>query len=335
VITTFGPFMLNQYLSYKQQKNYNNSTYAPGSRMAKYGPPRAVTNIDGSTSGGIQQPYYSHPQPPPPYYGPKYGYPFSYGGNYGGTLPGYQQGGFGCSTGALNNGMSLLGTLLGGLGLNLNANASLQSSFGPNGGYAPYQGYVSAYGNQYAGIPPHTFPGYMPPYQPGSIYGTTPTYRPPYATPYSHQGLPNYYSRLNINYQPPTTLPSYSPPYAYSTNQYPPPRSTFDTQFNSYFYNQGLDNQRMLAENDARMRQRQFEMQYQMTQLNDMNSSYNSFQYRPSYLDNPSLAYSNSSLVYNNYSTNPSAYNLTNTGSFLKALLSGQSAYFNFNMQGY
>lgn len=334
VISTLGPFMLNQYISYKQQKSYNN-TYAPGSRMAKYGPPRAVTNIDGSRSPSVPQPYYQHPQPPPPYYGPRYGYPYTYGGNYGAMLPGYQQGGFGCTPGAMNNGMSLIGTLLGGLGLNLNASASLQSSFGPNGGYVPYQGYLNAYGNQYAGIPPYTFPGYTPPYQPGSIYGTTPTYRPPYATPYGYQSLPNYYSRFNVNYTPPVSLPPYSSPYAYRPTPVAPQQNTYGTQFNSYFYNQGLDNQRMLAENEARMRQRQFEMQYQMTQLNNMNSTYNSFQYRPTYLDNPSLAYSNSSLYYNNYSSNPSAYNQTNMGSLLQALLSGQSAYFNFNMQGY
>ncbi|MCC6137553.1 MAG: hypothetical protein IT287_02905, partial [Bdellovibrionaceae bacterium] len=175
VVQTLGPFMLNQYMSYQQQKSTN--TYAPGSRMAKYGPPQRVTNVDGSTT--FNRPYYTRPEPPPPYYGPRYGYPYSYAGNYGAMLPGYQTGGFGCTPGSMNNGMSLIGTLLGGV-LGLNANASLQASFGPNGGYVPYQAYLNGYGNQYAGIPPYTFPGYAPPYQPGSIYGTTPTYRPPY-----------------------------------------------------------------------------------------------------------------------------------------------------------
>lgn len=328
VISTLGPFMLNQYMSYQQQKS--SSTYAPGSRMAKYGPPRRVTNVDGSLSSPRDnpRPYYQHPQPPPPYYGPRYGYPFNYAGNYGALLPGYQQGGFGCTPGTSNNGMSLVSTLLGGLGLNLNANTNIQSNFGPNGGHTPYQAYLNAYGNQYAGVPPYTFPGYTPPYQPGSIYGTTPTYRPPYATPYGYQSIPNYYSRYNINYQPPTSVPEYNPPYMYSPTNYAnnqPATNNFGWQYNSYYYAQQMNNQRMILENDARMRQRQMDVQLQVQQLQRINSS---FQYQPQY--------QNTSYLSNGYTTpytyNSNSYNQVDMKSLLQGLLTGQSAYFNVNM---
>lgn len=329
VVSTLGPFMLNQYMSYQQQKNMKYSShYTPGSPMAKYGPPRRVTNVDGSTStGNLNRPYYTTPQPPPPYYGPRYGFPYTYGGNYGAMLPGYQAGGFGCTPGTANNGMSLIGTLLGGA-LGLNANTSLQASFGPNGGYVPYQAYLNAYGNLHSGVPPHTFPGYTPPYQPGGIYGTTPTYRPPYVSPFGYQSVPNYYTNPNTGYRPPTSLPPYTPPYAQTRPLYQqaPQTNTYGWDYSSYFYAQAMNNQQMLAANDARLRERQLQINYQLAQIQNINSSFSRYNYTPGVQSQyTGYGYQSPSLL----TTTPGI------GGILQSLLSGNSAYFNVNMQGF
>lgn len=335
IITTLGPFMLSQYMAYQQEKSVAQTQYGPGSFAAKYGPPRPVTNVDGSRGyypPSYSAPYYNYPQPPPPYYGPRYGYPFSYGGNYGSLLPNYQHGGFGCTPGSQNNGMSLLSTLLGG-GTGLNLNANLQSNFGPNGGYAPYQAYLNGYGNQYSGVPPHAFAGFTPPYQPGGINGTTPTYRPPYATPYGYQSIPNYYSRLNVNFNPTANQPIRLPPYSYAPTNYSqqqPQNNYYGWQYNSYFYAQNQNNQQMLLENEARMRQRAAILQNQTGYLNNLNSSFN-YQFNPSYTSNPSYAY-NTQTPYT-YGTS-SAYNQVDMSEVFKMLMMGQSVRMNMNVQG-
>lgn len=333
IVSTIGPFMLNQYMAYQQEKNMAQMRYGPGSFATPYNGPR-LANVAGNTGyypASYQQSFNNYPQPPPPYYGPRYGYPYSYGGNYGATLPNYQQGGFGCTPGAMNNGMSLVSSLLGG-GMGLNLNANLRSNFGPNGGYAPYQAYLNGYGNQYTGIPPYNFAGYTPPYQPGGIYGTTPIYRPPYATPYGYQTIPNYYSRLNVNFNPNITQPQSLSPYIFAPTNYSqmqPQNNYYGWQYNSYFYAQAQNNNQMMLENEARMRQRAMNLQFQTNQLNVMNSGYSS--YYPS-------GYGNSSLVSNyqnpyTYSTNPSAYNQVDMKSLMQNLLMGNSMYFKFNAQ--
>ncbi len=330
VIKTLGPFMLSQYMSYQQEKSVAQTQYGPGSFAAKYGPPRPVTNVDGSIGSPIAppRPYYNYPQPPPPNYGPRYGYPFSYGGNYGAVLPNFQQGGFGCTPGASNNGMSLISTLLGG-GLGLNLNAKLQSNFGPNGGYAPYQAYLNGYGNQHAGVPPYAFNGHTPPYQPGSIYGTTPTYRPPYASPNGYQAVPNYFSRFNVNFNPTANTQQQFPPYSYAPpiyNQTQPQANNYGWQYNSYFYAQDQNNQQMLLENEARMRQRAMNVNWQTNSITTLNAG-NTAQYYPS---------SYTSMSYNTqnpytYSANPSAYNQVDMKALMQNLLMGNSMYFKVN----
>lgn len=328
IVSTIGPFMLSQYMAYQQDKSVSQTQYGPGSFAAKYGPPRPVTNVNGTSAyypPPYQQPPTNYPQPPPPNYGPRYGYPFSYGGNYGATLPNYQQGGFGCSPGSMNNGMSLISTLLGG-GTGLNLNANLQSSFGPNGGSAPYQAYLNGYGNQYAGIPPYTFTGHTPPYQPGGIYGTTPTYNLPSTN--GNQAIPNYFSRFNINFNPNVNQSRSFPPYSYAPTNYnnvQPQTNNFGWQYNSYFYAQAQNNQQMLLENEARMRQRSMNLQFQTNQLNVMNSGYKAY-YPPGYGNS---SYSSGYQNPFTYSKNPSAYNYVDMNSVMQSLMMGNSVKFN------
>jgi hypothetical protein len=324
VVTTIGPVILDQYLSYRAQKNARPS-YHPGSQISKYGPPRPVNNVNGQSShpGTL---LYSQTQTPPPFYGPKYGYGFNYGGNYGATVPGYQQGGFGCSQGVLGAGQNLLASLLSG-GANLSLNANVQSRFGPNGGYAPYQAYLQGYGNQYSGIPPQNFPGYTPPYQPGGIYGTTPVSNPSHPGTLSYQAVPNYYSNNVIN----NPRPSYIPPVAYNPNVSANFQPSGNYQYNSYFYAQQMNNQQRLAQNEALLRQRQAELNYQANQLRSVNTNF-SFAYPQSYLQNQPQ-YFNANYQRPPYLGGVTTGQQNNMSTLLQSLLGG-GAQLNFNVQG-
>jgi len=250
VVGTLGPFMLNQYLS--------RSTVQPPPQAALYGQRRPVTNVDGSGGGS---PYYNVPQAPPPYYGPQYGYGLSYGGRYGGQLPGLNLGGFGCSQGVLGGGLNLVGMLLGA-SAGLSTNASVQSLFGSNGGFAPFLAYLSGYGNQYSGIPSQTFPGYMPPYQPGSIYGTS-----PYSGNASLQlSVPQYYSGFQMSGAQPTAQTLLPTPYIYGNSpalgQTPVP-GLGGTQ-NSFYYSQRLQTERIMQDAQAQLAYRQLQFGVQV-----------------------------------------------------------------------
>lgn len=309
VVSTVGPFMLNQYLS--------RQTPQVPPQVAQYGPRRPVTNVDG-TRTTAPTPFYNTPQAAPPYYGPQYGYGLSYGGRYGGQLPGFSAGGFGCSQGVLGAGMNILGMLLGGsTGLNMNAN--IQSTFGANGGFAPFLAYLTGYGNQYSGVPPHTFPGFMPPYQPGSIYGTHP-----------HTGnaslqlsIPSYYAGFQLGGARPTVGGVLPTPYSYGNtpvgNRTPVPG--LGSSHNSFYYSQRLQTERMMYDAQADLASRQLQLGFQASL---QNPSVPGYSHTTNWAIDPRIA--------QGYQT-PAYLQPTSSNLLLQSLLGG-GLNFNFGVSG-
>ena len=86
VISTLGPIVLDQYLSYQAQKNARYSY--PGAGVSQYGPIRHPVPGPGGNTNGTPGQLLAPRLQPAPYYGPRYGYGFNYGGNYGATSAG-------------------------------------------------------------------------------------------------------------------------------------------------------------------------------------------------------------------------------------------------------
>lgn len=293
VISVALPFIVNQYASYTAKKQAANMPQGrlPGPRQV-LAPPNAGRNMYGpgprERSGTLG---FNQMQAPPPFYGPNYGYGMGYGGQYGQSLPGFQTGGFGCSPGMLGGGLNMLAMLMGGmsgqssgmggmmamlLGGGMNMNANLNANFSLMGGAAPYAGMQMAYGNNYPAVPPYSMGGFTPPYQPGGIYGGTPTYIPNF----NGSAIPNYYTgQQNPSYTaPPMGCPSCISPL--------PPNTSYmnaGNNSNSFYYAQQMNNNQRLMENQAMQMRQQSELEYQLYQLrmmNGQNTPYTSTNYQ-------------------------------------------------------
>jgi hypothetical protein len=285
VISVAVPFIISQYMSYSAQKQMANAPM-PGPRhvLAQPGGGRMMYGPGGGRSGSLG--FGGQMSPPPPYYGPNYGYGFGNGGQYGMTLPGFQMGGFGCSPGMMGGGLNLLSMLMGGGGMgmgggmgglmgallggnmrmNMGINASLGGSFGMMGGGAPYAAMNMGYGNSVPYIPPYAMGGFSPLYQPGGIYGGTPSYMPNY----SGSAVPNFYTgQPSSNY--------YAPMSGCNACMMPLPGSSNYSGANSFYYAQQMANNQRIAENQAAYLRRQSELDYQLYQLRLMNNQ----QYMP------------------------------------------------------
>jgi len=289
VMSVALPFVINQYASYTAKQQMTNMSPAVLGPRQPITPPNAGGRmLYGPTRTGTLG--YTQMQPPPPYYGPSYGYGMGYGGQYGQTLPGFQTGGFGCSPGMFGGGMNILSMLMGGMGggmggglggmlgallgggMNggLSLNANLGGNFGMLGGGAPYAGVQMGYGNSYPMVPPYSMGGFTPPYQPGGIYGGTPTFIPNF----NNSTISGYYTGQPIQsvYAPPMNSGcntcSLPPPPAYGNYL----SSGTTSGSNAFYYAQMVNNNQQMMRNQMMISNQEAQLEYQLYQLRMMNN---------------------------------------------------------------